>query len=90
MMKQSTKPNKKPINFRLKRQTLLILSLLEKKLHTSKTAVVEKALEFYAGQKLKHANAFMRHAGILSDEDTDTMLNVIKKSRVNKTIKVKL
>lgn len=87
---KSSKATKKPINFRLKQQTLLILSLLEKKLHTSKTAVVEKALECYANQKLKYVNPFMRHVGIFSDEDADIMLSTIKKSRVNKVIKVRL
>ncbi|EKD77042.1 MAG: hypothetical protein ACD_42C00498G0011 [uncultured bacterium] len=85
-----SKTTKKPINFRLKQQTLLILSLLEKKLHTSKTAVVEKALEYYASQKLKHYNPIMQFAGIFSDAESDEMLSVIKCDRRNKDIKVKL
>lgn len=81
---------KKPINFRFKQQTLLILSLLEKKLHTSKTAVVEKALQFYADQKLKHHNPMMRFAGMFSDAESDEMLSVIKHDRRNKNIRTKL
>ena len=89
-MKPSTQLRKKPINFRLTRQTLLLLTLLEKKLHTSKTAVVEKALQFYANQKLKFDNPVMQYAGIFSEKDTDEMLASIKRDRRNKTIKTKL
>lgn len=81
---------KQPINFRFKRHTLSILMLLEKKLHTSKTNVVEKALEFYAEKKLKSAHPFMKHAGILAHEDADVMLSLIRKDRRNKNIKAKL
>ena len=89
-MKPSTQLRKKPINFRLTQQTLLLLTLLEKKLHTSKTAVVEKALQFYANQKLKFDNPVMQYAGIFSEKDTDEMLASIKRDRRNKTIKTKL
>lgn len=89
-MKPSTQLRKKPINFRLTRQTLLLLTLLEKKLHTSKTAVVEKALQFYADQKLKFDNPVMQYAGIFSEKDADEMLVSIKRDRRNKTIKTKL
>ncbi len=89
-MKPSTQLRKKPINFRLTRQTLLLLTLLEKKLHTSKTAVVEKALQFYADKKLKFDNPVMQYAGIFSEKDADEMLVSIKRDRRNKTIKTKL
>jgi hypothetical protein len=89
-MKPSTQLRKKPINFRLTRQTLLLLTMLEKKLHTSKTAVVEKALQFYADQKLKFDNPVMQYAGIFAEKDADEMLVSIKRDRRNKTIKTKL
>lgn len=89
-MKPSIQLRKKPINFRLTRQTLLLLTLLEKKLHTSKTAVVEKALQFYADQKLKFDNPVMQYAGIFSEKNADEMLASIKRDRRNKTIKTKL
>lgn len=82
---------KTPINFRITRRTLILLRLLEDKLHTSKTNVVERALQDYANQKLKRTkNTLMRFAGILSEKETDDMLSVIRSDRRNKTIRVKL
>ena len=90
MMKSTSHSRKKPINFRLTHQALMILALLEKKLHTSKTAVIEKALQFYADQKLKCDNPLMQYAGMLSDKESDDMLIVIQSDRKNKTLKTKL
>ena len=81
---------KKAINFRLNKNTLFILTLLEQQFHTSKTDVVEKALAFYADKKLKTHNPLMQYAGVFSDEDADTMLTTIRRSRRNKKIKVDL
>ena len=89
-MKPANNPHKKSANFRLSHQTLVILTLLEEKLHTSKTAVVEKALQYYANQKLKSNNALMQFAGILSSAESDNMLLIIKNDRRNKKIKAKL
>lgn len=86
-MKPRVQLRKKPINFRLTQHTVLILSLLEKKLHTSKTAVVEKALQFYANQKLKPKNPLMQFAGAFSDKEADSLLLTIKRDRRNKKLK---
>lgn len=89
-MKLLKNPHKKPANFRLSHQAMLILVRLEEKLHTSKTEVVEKALQYYANQQLKLNNTLMRFAGIFSEKESDEMLSIIKDDRRNKTIKVKL
>lgn len=89
-MKRTTLPRKRPMNFRLRHQVLIILARLEKKLHKSKTAVVETALEYYANQKLKLDNPIMRFAGVFSAQESEDMLSVIKSDRVNKEIKIKL
>jgi hypothetical protein len=89
-MKPSAQTGKKPINFRLTRQAVLLLTMLEKKLHTSKTAVVEKALQYYADQKLKFDNPVMQYAGIFSEKDANEMLVPIKNDRCNKKLKTKL
>jgi len=81
---------RKAISFRFKKNTLVILARLEQKLHTTKTDVVEQALTFYADKKLKSDNPLMKYAGAFSDEEADAMLMEIKRSRRNKTIKVKL
>lgn len=81
---------KRPISFRLKHQTLLILALLGKKLHVSKTTLIETAVAHYAKEKLKLDNSMMRFAGILSDAEADEMLLGIKKDRRNKKLRVAL
>ena len=82
---------KTAINFRLNRRALLLLSLLKEKLHTSKTDVVEKALQYYASQKLNaKQNTLMQYAGILSEQESDRMLATIKQDRYNKVMRVKL
>lgn len=79
---------KKAVSFRFKKNTLIILNRLKEKFHTTKTDIVEKALAFYAEEKLKSDNPLMKHAGIFSAEEADAMLVDIKKSRRNKNIKV--
>lgn len=81
---------KQPVNFRLSQHALSILALLEKKLHTSKTAVIEKSLLFYVEQKLKSHHALMKFAGVLSEKTSDDMLNIIKENKHNKRLKVAL
>ncbi|OGT25496.1 MAG: hypothetical protein A3I77_04200 [Gammaproteobacteria bacterium RIFCSPLOWO2_02_FULL_42_14] len=87
MTKPLKNPHKKPANFRLSHQAMMILIQLEGKLRTSKTAVVEKALRCYANQQLKLNNTLMRFAGILSEKESDDMLFAIRSDRRNKTIK---
>lgn len=89
-MKPLKNPHKRPANFRLSHQAMMILMRLEEKLHTSKTEVVEKALQYFAKQQLKLNNTLMRFAGILSEKESNEMMSVIKNDRRNKTIKVKL
>ncbi|HLD84456.1 MAG TPA: hypothetical protein VI844_01650 [Coxiellaceae bacterium] len=82
---------KTAINFRLNRRALLLLSLLKEKLHTSKTDVVEKALQHYASQKLNaKQSTLMQYAGILSEQESDRLLVTIKNDRHNKVMRVKL
>lgn len=81
---------KHPVNFRLSQRALTALVLLEKKLHASKTAVIEESLQFYAAKKLKSRSVIMKFAGALSEKSSDKMLKVIKKSRRNKNIKIAL
>lgn len=89
-MKPLKNPHKKPANFRLSHQTMMILIRLEKTLHTSKTDIVEKALQYYANQQGQFNNTLMRFAGIFSEKESDAMLSIIKHDRRNKTMQVKL
>ena len=81
---------KQPVNFRLSQHALLVLNMLEKKLHVSRTAVIEESLQFYAERKFKSQLVIMRFVGTLSDEASSNILKIIKKGRRNKNIKINL
>ena len=72
---------KQAVNFRLSRQSIATLAMLEKKLHTSKTAIIEQALQNYAKKKIANQDTLMSYAGILSEHEADDMLHIIKSSR---------
>ena len=75
---------KHAVNFRLNKQTTNILAILEKKMHTSKTEIVEKAIELFAKEKLTHKHALLKFAGTLSETDADKMLETITTEKHNK------
>lgn len=81
---------KKAVNFRLKPETLVLLTMLEQKLHISKTEIVQQALDFYAKKELSNKNDILSYAGVLSEHESVQMLELIKSSKYNKTIKAKL
>ena len=75
---------KQAVNFRLSQQTMYALSLLEEKLHASKTRVVEIALQAYAKQKLPLKNTLLAYAGVLGENEAENLLHHIKTNRRNK------
>ena len=79
---------KQAVNFRLSNHATAILALLVAKLNTSKTAVVEEALDVYAEKKMAE-HPLLKYVGVLNDEDADEMLTAIKSSRKNKTREIK-
>lgn len=81
---------KRMVNFRLSAQALTTLSILEEKLHSSKTAVIEKAIDFYAKKKLSSKKSILEFAGILNEKEAERMLTTIREGRVNKNEEVDL
>jgi len=81
---------KQAINFRLSNQALNTIIFLVKKLHCSKTAVIESALQLYAKKEISKQNEFLKYAGILNSEDADSMLKIIKSSKKNKNQDIEL
>jgi len=72
------------VNFRLSNRALAALNLLEKELHTSKTDVVEKALQLYIKKILANRNILTNFAGILNDKEAESMLDSIQTNKHNK------
>ena len=78
------------VNFRLKEQTINVLIMLEKKLHYSKTAIVEKALQLYAQKELAKQTRLLKFAGCLNKKEADIMLASIHENKNNKDIETDL
>ena len=74
------------VNFRLSEQAILNLSVLQKKLHTSKTQIIENALLLYAKNKYPQQKKILQYAGILSSQDAELMLKTINTNKKNKDI----
>jgi predicted transcriptional regulator len=81
---------KHAMNFRLNQQAINILVLLEKKLHTTKTAVIEAALQDFAKRKLAKQNELLSFAGLLKDDEAKDMLQHIRGNRHNKSKDIEL
>lgn len=81
---------KKATNFRLSNQTTRTLSLLEKKMHLSKTTIVEKAIQFYAKKELASQHPLLKFSGILDDDEADSMLESIREHKHNKDTEIEL
>lgn len=78
------------MNFRLSKSAATTLTLLEKKLHSSKTAIIEDALMFYAKKKLAQQNQLLQFAGMLNAKEGDEMLEAVQANKHNKNIEVEL
>jgi hypothetical protein len=78
---------KQVVNFRLSNHAINTLLILEKELHTSKTAIVEKALQFYAKKKLPDKNSLLEYVGILGKEEASAMLALTRSNKYNKDIR---
>ncbi len=81
---------KQAVNFRLSNRAIITLSLLEQKLHASRTAIVEKALQVYAKKELPAQNPLLGYAGILNAQEADEILMNIETSKHNKDIETEL
>ncbi len=80
---------KQSVNFRLNSQSITKLLLLQEVLHASKTAILERAIAFYAKNKLSKQNSIMEYAGILNEKEASSMIDVINSSKHNKELKIK-
>ncbi|MBI5447858.1 MAG: hypothetical protein HY939_03925 [Gammaproteobacteria bacterium] len=75
---------KHALNFRLNEQTVVSLSILQKKLHCSKTAIIERAVQAYVKQVLPRQQKLLAFSGVLNEHDANSMLELIDASKNNK------
>ncbi len=79
---------KRAINVRLEENIILTLEKLSKDFHTTKTDIIEKAIQAFSKQKNKNKNNLMQFAGTLDAHNADAILDTIKNDKQSKDFKV--
>jgi len=81
---------KRAVNLRLEESVIVTLNKLAEELHTTKTEVIEKAINFFSKQNnLKH-NQLLQFAGKLKSNDAEKMLQSIIDDKSSKDFELKL
>ena len=81
---------KRAVNLRLDESVISTLNQLSEELHTTKTDVIEKAINLFSKQNnLKH-NQLLEFAGKLKSSDADSMLQSIVDDKNSKEFELGL
>jgi predicted transcriptional regulator len=75
---------KRAMNVRLEENIILTLEKLSREMHTTKTDVIEKAIQLFSKQKSKKNNELMQYAGVLDTSEADNILESIKNNKSSK------
>jgi len=75
---------KRAVNLRLEESVIITLNQLSQELHTTKTEVIEKAIEFFSKQNNLKSNELLEFAGKLKNSDADNMLKIITDDKNSK------
>ena len=75
---------KRAVNLRLEESVIITLNQLSVELHTTKTEVIEKAIEFFSKQNSLKSNELLQFAGKLKSSDADSMLKTISDDKNSK------
>jgi hypothetical protein len=75
---------KRAINLRLEENVIVTLNQLSEELHTTKTDIIEKAINFFSKQNNIQQNQLLSFAGKLKKNDADAMLQAIEKDKNSK------
>ena len=81
---------KKAVNLRLEERIIVILNNLSHEFHTTKTEIVEKAIEKFSKESKRQHNHLMAFTGTLSDKDADRMLDTIQNDKNRKEFSLDL
>ena len=75
---------KKAVNLRLEERIIVLLNNLSEEFHTTKTEIVEKAIERFSNENKKRQNRLMDFAGKLGGKEAESMLEAIRKEKNSK------
>ncbi len=81
---------KRAVNLRLEESIIITLNQLSNELHTTKTDVIEKAIEFFSKENRIKQNGLLQFAGKLKSADADAMLERISSDKNSKDFELDL
>ena len=81
---------KRAVNLRLDESVIFTLNQLSDELHSTKTEIIEKAIEFFSKQNQLQQNNLLQFAGKLKNSDAQSMLNEIKNNKNSKDFELDL
>ena len=81
---------KRAVNLRLDENIIMTLNQLSEELHTTKTDVIEKAIEFFSKQNDLQHHQLLQFAGKLKNSDAEKMLENIRNDKKSKDFELDL
>ncbi|MDD5156670.1 hypothetical protein [Sulfurimonas sp.] len=81
---------RRAVNIRLDERVIITLNQLSGELHTTKTDVIEKAIEFFSQQNSLKQNKLLSFAGKIKNSDADAMLEAISSDKNSKDFELEL
>lgn len=81
---------KKAVNIRLEESVIYSLNQLADELQTTKTEVIEKAIELFAKNNQHKQHTLLQFAGKLKEHEADSMLQHIQENKNSKDFKLEL
>ena len=81
---------KRAVNIRLDEQIICMLNQLAEELETTKTEIVERAIELFSKENKIEQNNLLQFAGIIKPSEADAMLRAIREDKNSKDVDFKL
>lgn len=81
---------KRAVNIRLDEQIIYVLNQLTEELKTTKTEVIERAIELFSKENKLKQNNLLQFAGMMKPSEADAMLEAIREDKNTKDVDFKL
>jgi len=81
---------KRAVNIRLDEQIICVLNQLTEELKTTKTEIIERAIELFSKENKIKQNNLLQFAGIMKPSEADAMLKAIREDKNSKDVDFKL
>jgi hypothetical protein len=81
---------KRAVNLRLEESVIATLNHLSEELHTTKTDIVEKAIQLLSKEKKIKQNTLLQFAGTLNSNEANQMIQTVANDKNTKNIDIEL